>query len=82
MADPGEKAAYHAQLEEQVKQRKEQEALDKQNSREVRGQILSSYFIQSSDSSGAGEDGGRPVGEAGSRGSLLEAVGHHRAGVL
>ena len=39
MADPGEKAAYHAQLEEQVKQRKEQEALDKQNSREVRGQI-------------------------------------------
>ena len=39
MADPGEKAAYHAQLEEQVKQRKEQEAFDKQNSREVRGQI-------------------------------------------
>ena len=35
MADPGEKAAYHAELEVQVKERKEQEAFEKQSSREV-----------------------------------------------
>ena len=46
MADWGEKAAYHAQLEEQVKQRKEQEEVDKQNSREVKGQIISTFLIQ------------------------------------
>ena len=35
MAEPGEKAAYHAELEVQVKQRREQEAFDKQTSKEV-----------------------------------------------
>ena len=57
MADPGEKAAYHAELEVQVKERRDQEAFDKQNNREV-GQILSSkpIFDLSSDSSRAWED--------------------------
>ena len=72
MADWGEKAAYHAQLEEQVKQRKEQEAVDKQNSREVKGQILTFFFIEKlrfigslggwRGSSGGGQVQGEPTG--------------------
>ena len=57
MADPGEKAAYHAELEVQVKERREQEAFDKQNNREV-GRFFSHYkpiLDLSSDLSRAGE---------------------------
>ena len=84
-AHPSEKATYHAELEAQVRERKEQEALEKQTNKEVGGWglVFSTFFnFGISDLPRAWSPRGRSVGQAWSRRSLLEAFSHHRAGLL
>ena len=84
-AHPSEKASYHAELEAQVRERREQEALEKQTNKEVGGWgLISSTFFNFgiSDIPRAWSPRGRAVGQAWARRSLLEAFSHHRAGLL
>ena len=84
-AHPSEKATYHAELEAQVRERKEQEALEKQTNKEVGGWglVFSTFFnFGISDLPRAWSPRGRSVGQAWSRRSLLETFSHHRAGLL
>ena len=84
-AHPSEKATYHAELEAQVRERREQEALEKQTNKEVGGWglVFSTFFnFGISDLPGAWSPRGRAMGQAWARRSLLEAFSHHRAGLL
>ena len=84
-AHPSEKASYHAELEAQVRERREQEALEKQTNKEVSGSglVFSTFFnFGISDLPRAWSPRGRSVGQAWSRRSLLETFSHHRAGLL
>ena len=84
-AHPSEKATYHAELEAQVRERREQEALEKQTNKEVGGWglVFSTLFnFGISDLPGAWSPRGRAMGQAWARRSLLEAFSHHRAGLL
>ena len=84
-AHPSEKATYHAELEAQVRERREQEALEKQTNKEVGGWgLISSTFFNFaiSDIPRAWSPRGRAMGQAWSRRSLLEAFSHHGAGLL
>ena len=84
-AHPSEKASYHAELEAQVREKREQEALEKQTNKEVGGWSLVSsnlFNFGISDLPRAWPPRGRAVGQAWARRSLLEAFSHHRAGLL
>ena len=84
-AHPSEKATYHAELEAQVRERREQEALEKQTNKEVGGWslVFSTLFnFGISDLPRAWSPRGRAMGQAWARRSLLEAFSHHRAGLL
>ena len=84
-AHPSEKATYHAELEAQVRERREQEALEKQTNKEVGGWGLVFSILFNFGISGlprAWSPRGRAVGQAWARRSLLEAFSHHRAGLL
>ena len=84
-AHPSEKATYHAELEAQVRERREQEALEKQTNKEVGGWglVFSTFFnFGISDLPGAWSPRGRAMGQAWARRCLLEAFSHHRAGLL